>query len=119
MENNRNFCEDLKNLVKAVNKITEFLGNEFSEWVKARSENRAFILPDIEFNQDMYLLAQMKIKRLQFQSWVIKNGVLSGHLWDGNFNDGFFISDIGKKVFFTKEEAESALKALKEANNNE
>lgn len=81
--------------------------------IKEMLESKRVIeLPDIKENQAMYIIYNNKIKRLNYQSYSVKNGILSVWLYKNGFNWSCKVSEIGKTVFLTKSEAEQKLKEL-------
>lgn len=74
--------------------------------------NGVIILPELKHKQILYLIYNKTIKPLQVSSYTIRpefNNLLQIHLYKNGFNGCCTTDDIGKTVFFTKEEAEKAL----------
>ncbi len=87
----------------------DILGN-FADYLLA---NGVIVLPKLKHKQLVYMLYNNKIKTLEVSSYQIRpefNNLLQIHLYKDGFNGCCTIDDIGKTVFFTREEAEQALK---------
>ena len=78
-------------------------------------KNNVMVLPDIPFGTELYQIYGDKIYKLKLSSYMVREldgqRILQWHLYDGKgFNGGGNVSEFGKTVFLTKEEAEQALK---------
>lgn len=93
-----------------------------SELVQADREGRCVVL-QYKKNDVAYSIKHNPfIRKVVVRQMLVDtdNGVVWYHCIDDLWNPDFFVScDIGKTVFRTREEAETALKAMKEARGND
>lgn len=124
-------CEKMPNwksmVIDRLSKIEDVLGdnydiNRLKELVQADREGRCVVL-QYKKNDVAYSIKHNPfIRKVVVRQMLVDtdNGIVWYHCIDDLWDPDFFVScDIGKTVFRTREEAESALKAMKEREEND
>ena len=98
------------------------LCNVFARKADYLLRNNIKVLPDLKYKQELYVIYEGKIKPLEVSSFMVRpefDNLVQIHLRKNGFNWSCTMDNIGKTVFYTREEAEQALVNYKSSKNGE